>query len=162
MTHVEIYRAWHKLPDYFKDEVRKDYAAAIEANELDPKNERIDAHIILLERYFGKFNLIASEDEPKFKVGDAARIAQNCEKSAEKGVSGNEDSEKDVDWLACRMELIKLMLPSIMANCNIDFMSEGAYDWGRCETIGYHVVKVADRIVKELNMLKVEEENGDC
>lgn len=68
MTHTEIYRAWHSLPEYYKEEVRKDYAKALEARVLDPRNDRIGAHIIFLEKYFGKHNLAAEKEElPKCK-----------------------------------------------------------------------------------------------
>jgi hypothetical protein len=80
MTDAEKDAAWRSLPEDFKKEVRKDYADAKAAHGLDPTNVRIDMHIIYLERYFGKHNLTATEEEkPRFKVGDIVKVSQDMD-----------------------------------------------------------------------------------
>lgn len=64
MTQTERDSVWRVLSRAFRKEVIADYAQAKKALESDPTNKRIDAHIRLLEKYFGKHNVDSSRTVP--------------------------------------------------------------------------------------------------
>lgn len=76
MTEKQQNYVWQMLTPEIREELKRDYSKALQANRIDPINERIDSHIVFLEKYFGKHNLATTEEKPRLKVGDQVCIKQ--------------------------------------------------------------------------------------
>lgn len=124
--------------------------------EQEPKNgERVDFPSSSLQNC----KELTENDSSSMSKEDAEELAK-CLAAIDDSIK--ESKMQQVDWLAYRMELVKLMLPKVISSCDIDYMTEDTFGWEHDEAIGYHVVKIANKIVKELNLTKNGEKNGDC
>lgn len=83
MTDAEKDAIWRSLPDGFKKEVSRHYKSW--HNSL-----AFGSECAVLDYLFGKHNLTASEEEPRFKVGDIVKVSQDMDW----GNGGSDENKK--------------------------------------------------------------------